>query len=228
MSWSLVQANAAANSGGITNSFGCTFASSNTAGNLLVCAVGSYYASSGCSDPTNGTYTLAQTANNGNNTVQLYYKVATYSSSPVTVTLTSTGIYPSVVIAEFSGGGGTIAADGTGAGQSFASATAYSSGNLTFIGLSDLILGAASWQNSNSVTVGGSFASVGFEPGSNGHANGISLTYLLNTSSSPQNPSWTLGSSAAGAAIGFAWSIPVLASLPQFPIQQKTREAFWG
>jgi hypothetical protein len=202
MSWSLVQASGVQN----TNGSGVTSISKsftpNAVGDLLVVAVGYYssFATAPTISDTVNTYTLQgfETGPVASNRIALWTATAA-STAALTITVTIPNGFPSLAVAEFSPGGGTISLDGSPSANN-GTGTAVTAGSITTTA-TDLAIGATVLAGSTAVTPGSGYTSA-YYGNNNGTADGVSLIYNLSAAPTSVNPAWTFGTSEQWAALG--------------------------
>ena len=208
--WTRVQAASfgTLSGGGSASSVSATFGSPVTAGNLII-AVPSQYNSTftSVSDSINLTnYTSLTSSTAFANRIALYYYVAATGGSGFDVTAHfGTGCYPSLCIAEYSCGGGTISVSGTATNGSGTSATP-SIGAIT-VGSGALVVAGMATSAAGQTYGAGS----GFTLG-----NVIQYTpaeciadveeYILNQAAGSVTPAFTIGASQSYTMVAGAFT----------------------
>lgn len=187
---------------GSTTQSGFTTAPLDTAGaDLLVAAISDNTGSTVLTDSLGNTWRKAAgpTTINGPDST-LYYASAAHVGTTQTFTLAGTGTSPSVVIAAFSGGDGTL--------DAVASASALFASNLAPGSVQPhanqelVVTAVADTSTSATAVITAPFTRIGAITQANGMHFGGGLAYLIQTTATAENPTWSgAGSALTGATI---------------------------
>lgn len=176
---------------------GTTSAIDTTGANLIVLSVIWYHpgGTPTVSDSKGNTYTALTsiTAVSGSSRLNLYYCYAPTVGTGHTFTIAGSGIYAGVGAAAFSGAASSPLDAQTGA---TAAATTVQPGSITPSVADALLISAAGFDSSGTISVNGGFTEVSELAFSGGVNFGVQLAYLIQTSAAAANPTSTTTVSA--------------------------------
>ncbi len=171
---------------------------------LLVVTISDYTAASVSAVPSDSkmnTWTSLTThagASNAKNTIS-YAANPTVGSGHI-FTATGSVAYPSICVAAFSGTATVSPFDlESGAGTS-GGGTTLQPGSITPSQNNEVVIGSLGWSASGTVSVNGGFTITDQTDYMPGAAFGAALAYLVQTTATGSNPTWTFPSSEAGVS----------------------------
>lgn len=155
------------------------------------------------SSPSAGTFTglTAQISAAVDGSVIYYISNPTTSSSQTFTENLGSNNYPSICVAAFSGTNTSLVFDVENGAKTLSNVTTFQPGTVTPSQNNELIItGIGVGGTTNSLTIDNGFTINGQKTGTGGAAEGIGMSYLIQTSASAVNPTWTNANNVHTAA----------------------------
>lgn len=192
---------------GSANQNGFTSSAVDTTGSTLIIAAVAWYAAlqpAPISDSKGNTWTSLTQQVSANTKINLYYCSPCTVGTGHTFTIGNSSNYPSLMVFAFSGTVTTAALDQqNGATTSSGAVTSFQPGSVTPAQGGEVVISAIGVETSGSApTINSGFISPISTNGCSGNCREAAASYLIQTSSAAENPTWSMPSSVVLGSIG--------------------------